>query len=197
MSRIARYRIGYLLVLGALSALTYTVVRAAGGSSAALLTVGFLLLVPGRLQGLLLRPLFGGQRALAEGKPEEATVQFHHQLTQLQAQPWRRLALWLGWSTYTPSLAAMVTNNLGVAYAALGELEQAQAAWKHALALDHLYPVPYANLAAAAAARGTSDEVHSLLCQARKLGYSGGPLDQATHRMQQLLAAVESRGTAL
>ncbi|MBB3777511.1 MULTISPECIES: tetratricopeptide repeat protein [Xanthomonas] len=197
MSRIARYRIGYLLVLGALSALTYTVVRAAGGSSAALLTVGFLLLVPGRLQGLLLRPLFGGQRALAEGKPEEATVQFHHQLTQLQAQPWRRLALWLGWSTYTPSLAAMVTNNLGVAYAALGELEQAQAAWKHALALDHLYPVPYANLAAAAAARGASDEVHSLLCQARKLGYSGGPLDQATHRMQQLLAAVESRGTAL
>lgn len=197
MSRIARYRIGYLLVLGALSALTYTVVRAAGGSSAALLTVGFLLLVPGRLQGLLLRPLFRGQRALAEGKPEEATVQFHHQLTQLQAQPWRRLALWLGWSTYTPSLAAMVTNNLGVAYAALGELEQAQAAWKHALALDHLYPVPYANLAAAAAARGASDEVHSLLCQARKLGYSGGPLDQATHRMQQLLAAVESRGTAL
>lgn len=197
MSRIARYRTGYLLVLGALSALTYTVVRAAGGSSAALLTVGFLLLVPGRLQGLLLRPLFRGQRALAEGKPEEATVQFHHQLTQLQAQPWRRLALWLGWSTYTPSLAAMVTNNLGVAYAALGELEQAQAAWKHALALDRLYPVPYANLAAAAAARGASDEVHSLLCQARKLGYSGGPLDQATHRMQQLLAAVESRGTAL
>ncbi|MXV48000.1 hypothetical protein DYQ94_14025 [Xanthomonas sp. LMG 8993] len=91
----------------------------------------------------------------------------------------------------------MVTNNLGVAYAALGELEQAQTAWKHALALDHLYPVPYANLAAAAAARGASDEVHSLLCQARKLGYGGGPLDQATHRMQQLLAAVESRGTAL
>jgi len=147
MSRIARYRTGYLLVLGALSALTYTVVRAAGGSSAALLTVGFLLLVPGRLQGLLLRPLFRGQRALAEGKPEEAAVQFHHQLTQLQAQPWRRLALWLGWSPYTPSLAAMVTNNLGVAYAARGELEQAQAAWKHALALDHLYPVPYANLA--------------------------------------------------
>ncbi|SOU01400.1 hypothetical protein LMG19144_00137 [Xanthomonas arboricola pv. fragariae] len=91
----------------------------------------------------------------------------------------------------------MVTNNLGVAYAARGELEQAQAAWKHALALDYLYPVPYANLAAAAAARGASDEVHSLLCQARKLGYSGGPLDQATRRVQQLLAAVESRGPAL
>ncbi|MBB4727917.1 tetratricopeptide (TPR) repeat protein [Xanthomonas arboricola] len=197
MSRIARYRIGYLLVLGALSALTYTVVRAAGGSSAALLAVGLLLLMPGRLQGLLLRPLFRGQRALAEGKPEEAAVQFNHQLTQLQAQPWRRLALWLGWSTYTPSLAAMVTNNLGVAHAARGELEQAQAAWKHALALDHLYPVPYANLATAAAARGASDEGHSLLCQARKLGYGGGPLDQATHRMQQLLAAVESRGPAL
>ncbi|WP_184631346.1 tetratricopeptide repeat protein [Xanthomonas arboricola] len=91
----------------------------------------------------------------------------------------------------------MVTNNLGVAYAARGELEQAEAAWKHALALDHLYPVPYANLATAAAARGASDEGHSLLCQARKLGYGGGPLDQATHRMQQLLAAVESRGPAL
>ncbi|MBB5882069.1 tetratricopeptide (TPR) repeat protein [Xanthomonas arboricola] len=145
---------------------------------------------------MLLRPLFRGQRALAHGKPEEAFRHFHYQLSQLQAQPWRRLALWLGWSTYTPSLAAMVTNNLGAAHAALGELEQAQAAWRHSLALDHLYPIPYANLAAAAAARGASDEAHSLLGQAQELGYSGGPLDQATHRVMQLLAAVESRGPA-
>lgn len=197
MSRVARYRTAYVLLLGVLAALTYAAIHAAGGSTAALVAAGLLLLVPGRLQGLLLRSLFRGQRALAEGKPEEAARQFHRQLSQLQAQPWRRLALWLGWSTYTPSLAAMVTNNLGAAHAALGELEQAQAAWKQALAADHLYPVPYANLAALAAARGASDEAQSLLGQARVLGYSGGALDQATHRVQQLLAAVESRGPAV
>lgn len=197
MSRVTRYRIRYLLLLVLLMAACIWGVRAAGGTNLALVVVAAILFVPGRLHGLLLRPVFRGQRALSQGRPQEAIHHFQDLLETLSVQPWRRFALWLGWSPYTTSLAAMVHNNLGTAYAALGEVEPAQAAWDKALALDHLYPVPYANLAALAASRGDAGTAQSLLAQAKTLGYSGGALDQVTHRVQQLLLALESRGPAL
>src|SRR3546814_10530113 len=86
----------------------------------------------------------------------------------------------------------MCVNNVGVAHADLGDASSARDAWEHALALDPLYPVPYANLAALAAADGNVDQATSLLLRARQLGYTGGSLVRATHRVQPLLAAIES-----
>ncbi|MEA9579500.1 tetratricopeptide repeat protein [Xanthomonas nasturtii] len=197
MSRVTRYKLTYLLVLAVLAAVVFLVVRSTGGNNFTLALAVVFLLAPGRLQGLLLRPLFRGQRALAHGEAGEAMRHFDAQLSQLAAQPWRQYALWLGWSLYTPSLAAMIHNNLGVTYAELDEPDNAQAAWEKALALDPRYPVPYANLAALAASRGAPDPTQAMLEQAKALGYSGGALDQATHRVQQLLAAIESRGPAV
>src|SRR3546814_2031952 len=91
----------------------------------------------------------------------------------------------------------MCFNNVGVAHADLGDASSARDAWEHALALDPLYPVPYANLAALAAADGNVDQAASLLLRARQLGYTGGSLDRATHRVQQLLAAIESKGPSV
>src|SRR3546814_18015500 len=82
----------------------------------------------------------------------------------------------------------MCVNNVGVAHADLGDASSARDAWEHALALDPLYPVPYANLAALAAADGNVDQATSLLLRARQLGYTGGSLVRATHRVQQLSA---------
>ncbi|WP_115561022.1 tetratricopeptide repeat protein [Xanthomonas arboricola] len=197
MFRVTRYRLTYLLVLAVLAAVVFLVVRSTGGNNFALALAVVFLLAPGRLQGLLLRPLLRGQRALAHGEAGEAMRPFDAQLSQLAAQPWRQYALWLGWSLYTPSFAAMIHNNLGVTYAELDEPGNAQAAWEKALALDPRYPFPYANLAALAASRGASDPTQAMLEQAKALGYSGGALDQATHRVQQLLAAIESRGPAV
>ena len=197
MTRVARYRIGYFVLLTLLAGGAYFALRATGNNRVAFAVAVVLLLIPGRLQGLLLRPLFRGQRDLAQGKAGDATRQFENFMALLERQPWRRWVLWLGWSLYTPSAKAMGLNNLGVAQADLGDQSSARQAWEGALAIDPLYPVPYANLAALAAAGGNVEQATSLLSQASKLGYTGGALDQATHRVQQLLAAVESRGPSV
>ena len=197
MTRVARYRIGYLVLLALLAGGAYLSLRAAGNDRIAVAAAIVLLLIPGRIQGLLLRPLFRGQRELAQGKPGDAVRQFEVFIALLERQTWRSWALWLGWSRYTPSAKAMGYNNLGVAHADLGNASSARQAWERALAIDPLYPVPHANLAALAAAEGNVEQATSLLVRAGQLGYTGGALDQATHRVQQLLAAVESRGPSV
>src|SRR3546814_15012095 len=80
-----------------------------------------LLLIPGRVQGLILRPLFRGQRCLSHGNAGDAAEEFVNLIALLDRQPWRGWALWLGWSPYTPSAKAMCFNNVGVAHADLGD----------------------------------------------------------------------------
>ncbi len=197
MTRVTRYRIGYLAVLALVAGGAYFAIRSTGSDRLTLAVAVVLLLIPGRLQGFLLRPLFRGQRQLAQGSPESAARDFEAFLSMLERQPWRKWALWLGWSLYTPSARAMGLNNLGVAHANLGDEAAARQAWETASTIDPIYPVPRANLAALAAASGDAQRATELLLQARQLGYTGESLDQATHRVQQLLAAVESRGPSL
>lgn len=184
----------YLAVLALVAGGAYLCIRAAGGERAAVVVAAVLLLVPGRLQGLLLRPLFRGRRDLARGEPDAAARQFESLLDLLARQPWRRWALWLGWSAYTPSAQAMGLNNLGAARADAGDAARAREAWDAALVIDPLYPLPYANLATLVAADGDAERAAALLARAAQLGYSGGALDRATQRVQTLLAAFESRG---
>ncbi len=197
MTRVTRYRVSYLVLLALLAGGAYLAIRSSGNSQTAIGVALLLLLTPGRLQGLILRPLFRGQRYLARGKAGDATQEFEELLELLDRQPWRKWALWLGWSLYTPSAKAMALNNLGVAHADLGNLESARGAWENALAIDPLYPLPYSNLAALAAEGGNGEQAISLLARAEQLGYTGRLLDQATHRVQQLLAVVESRGPSV
>src|SRR3546814_12785938 len=63
-----------------------------------------LLLIPGRVQGLILRPLFRGQRCLSHGNAGDAAEEFVNLIALLDRQPWRGWALWLGWSPYTPKI---------------------------------------------------------------------------------------------
>jgi tetratricopeptide (TPR) repeat protein len=197
MTRVTRYRIGYVLLLAVLAAAAYLGLRATGFERTAVVGAVVALLIPGRAQGILLRPLFRGRRVLAGGNAPLALKEFGDCLALLRRQPWRSWALWLGWSVYTPSAEAMTWNNLGAAHEALADTASARQAWEQARAIDPLYPVPIANLAVLAAAQGDAARAGEWLAQARQLGYSGGALDRATHRVQQLLAAAESRGPAL
>jgi len=196
MTRIARYRGAYVACIALFAAVTFTVTHSSGGAHAALFTV-ILLFIPGRIQGLLYRDLFQGQRALAKEQPDTALIHFNKFLERLEAQPWRKWVLWLSWSIYTPSAKAMGLNNVGAALAAKGQIDSAEAAWRQAIAIDPLYSIPHANLAATAAGRGEADLAKNLLSTAATLGYTGGALDRATHRVQQLLAQVESHGPSV
>jgi tetratricopeptide (TPR) repeat protein len=197
MTRVTLYKLSYLVLLVLLASGTFFAIRSSSNPRIALAVAALLLLIPGRLQGLLLRPLFRGQRYLAQGRAGDAVQEFEKLLKLLDRQPWRQWALWLGWSLYTPSLKAMGLNNLGAAHSDLGNAASARDAWERALTIDPLYPIPYTNLAALAAASGNLEQAEGLLAQAKQLGYTGGALDQATRRVQQLFAAFESRGPSV
>jgi len=157
-------------------------------------TIVLILLIPGRVQGLLLRDLFRGRRDLDRNDAESALTHFNSFLSTIKAQPWRKPALWLSWSLYTPNLEAMTRNNIGSAQLTLGDLASAEEAWNAALVLDPLYPLPHANLALVAATRDDKVATRRHLDAARALGYKGAGFDRFVHKTQSILAMVESQG---
>lgn len=116
---------------------------------------------------------------------------------QVHRQPWRKYALWLSWSMYTPNLEAMLINNIATAYLAQGQNEEAEKNWKAALELDPLYPLPFANLAVVAALRGDVELSQMMLHSASELGYTGEALDKVAHQAQSILARVEAHGPSM
>jgi tetratricopeptide (TPR) repeat protein len=196
LSRVARYKIGYVLALALLAGVVVAASRAGDSQPWVVVTIVLVLLLPGRIQGLLFRDLFRGRRDLDRNSPESALGHFNSFLTTIRAQPWRKPALWLSWSIYTPNVEAMTQNNIGAAQLNLGDLSSAEAALNTALALDPQYPLPHANLALVAALRADSSAAESHLEAARKCGYKGAGLDRFVSRSQSILAAVESHGPA-
>lgn len=196
MSRVTRYKIGYAVALLALcgALLSYSIL--ANPQRWQVIALILVLFIPGRVQGLLFRDLFRGRRALDQNDPNAALGHLNTFLATIRAQPWRKPLVWLSWSFYTPSVEAMTQNNIGAARLALGDVDAAEAAWRDALELDSLYPIPHANLAVVAATRGDRTAVSQHLEAARKLGYSGGELDRFVRKTQSILAAVESHGPA-
>ena len=97
---------------------------------------------------------------------------------------------------YRISYLVLLALLAGGAYFAIHAAGNSRIAFAAAIFLL-LYPAPYANLAVLAAASGNAEQAIKLLAQARQLGYTGGALDRATHRVQQLLAALESRGPSV
>jgi len=196
LSRVTRYKIGYLIAFAILAGVVLSVARAGDSEPWVVITIVVLLLLPGRIQGLLFRDLFRGRRDLDRNSAESALSHFNSFLTIIRAQPWRKAALWLSWSIYTPDVEAMAQNNIGAAHLNLGNLDAAETALSTALSLDPQYPLPHANLALVAALRADPGAVEHHLEAARKLGYKGAALDRFVSKTQSVLAAVESHGPA-
>jgi len=196
LSRVTRYKIGYVIALALVCGVVLAAARAGRSEPWVVFTIVLVLLLPGRIQGLLFRDLFRGRRDLDRNSPESALGHFNSFLTTIRAQPWRKPALWLSWSIYTPNVEAMTQNNIGAAQLNLGNLDSAQAALNTALSLDPQYPLPHANLALVAALRADSGTAEHHLVAARRLGYKGAGLDRFVSKTQSGLAAVESHGPA-
>jgi len=196
LSRVTKYKFWYVVALLALGSALVSYSILAHPKGGAVLVLILVLLIPGRVQGLLFRDLFRGRRALDRGEPKLALSHLKEFLATVRAQPWRKPLLWLSWSFYTPSVEAMALNNIGTAQFALGDNGAAEVAWRDALDLDPQYPIPYANLALIAATRNDSSAASQHLEAARRLGYSGAGFDRFAHKTQSILAAVESHGPA-
>lgn len=192
MSRSSRYKALYFVVILSAAAAALLVLQRYSWNPSVIVVVGLLLVLPGRIQGVLLRDLFRGRAALDVGEPSKALQYFERFQHTLSRQPWRKHALWLSWSVYTPNLSAMLLNNIGAAYFSLGETSRAKDSWQLAIELDQQYPHPFANMALVAAGEGDEFLATELISHAKTLGYSGRALDSMISKMQSLLARVES-----
>ncbi|MEM8779108.1 MAG: tetratricopeptide repeat protein [Cyanobacteria bacterium P01_G01_bin.49] len=194
MNRVVGYKIGYLVVLFALMAIATALILSLGGGTLTVLVVAGIFFIPGRIQGIFYRKMFRGRRLLNSGRAAEAQQHFESFLRQLNEQPWLKKLLWLSWSIYTPNVEAMTLNNLGTAYLQLGQFSEAESAFKQALEVDPLYPIPYVNIAILREMEGNRLKAEQAIATAVRLGYSGGTVDAVIHSAQSLLAHVEGLG---
>ncbi len=191
MNRTARRKIQYLAAFLAIGALVAALWRGLDLGSVGLAVLALVLMIPGRLHGVLWRELYRGRARLERGKPHEALAELQRFLERLDRHPRLRRLWWLAWATYTRDGRALALNSIGAAHLELGDLESAEASFRSALELDPEYPIPYANLAALAKARGDAGLAAEHTARARELGLSGGATDRLLRRAGSALARVE------
>lgn len=146
---------------------------------AGLIFAALFLLVIGHLARSLVGNLFKSRALMSEGKHAEARNAAERFLDQLDGQPWRQHGIWASWGVYTLSARAMAENNLGAACLELGELDEADAALRRAIAADRSYAIPHFNLALVAKASGNEIAAAEHIAEAVRRGFSGGRMDAA------------------
>ncbi|HKQ79139.1 MAG TPA: tetratricopeptide repeat protein [Blastocatellia bacterium] len=186
MTRADKSRLFYVLALLLMGGICLSVGWYFSYQPSALIVIGLLLVIPGRIPMLLWREFYAGQRALQIGDHERARASFIAFIEKVRAQPWLKRLMYLKWGVHTWDIEAMALNNLGNTYVEKGEPHQAVGWYEAALAVDPDYGVPYANLAVIGYARGAEAEAKRLLDRAHALGNR-----DLTH------AAASERGTIL
>lgn len=194
MTRLARYRLGYLGALVGLGGAAVAIVAAADYSPLAILAVGLMLLAPGRLQGVLWRDFFRGTRLLREGRHAEAIAYLEGFRIRITQRPSLKRAIWLTWPGYTANADVMALTNLGAAQFGLGDLDAAERDLTTASALDPESPLPWLNLGLVRSARGDTSGAERAFVEARRHGYRGGSLDRIQQTASGLVTRLEGRG---
>ena len=194
MTRTARYKLGYVAALVAVGTLAVLAIVASGGGVPAMLVVAAVLLVPGRLLGVVYRDLFRGRRLLDMRQAEASIPHTLRFIDYIRQHPARKRLLWLAWSVYTPDAEAMALNNLGAAHLETGDVGAAADALNAALAVDPEYPLPHHNLAIERAVAKDEAAAARHAAEAERLGFRGSRIDAIIRDAQALLARVEGRG---
>jgi tetratricopeptide (TPR) repeat protein len=193
LNRTQRRKLIYFASIAIAVACGIWLVRTSGLTTPRLLLCSLILLVPGRLAGLLWRDLLTCRRKL-DAKDFDAAIRFSEAfLERLNRHPWLRHVAWLAPSVYTNSPRAMALTNAGAAHLALGHLDEAEQALRSASEADPLNPVPYHNLALLAKARGDAAESNRLAGLAKALGFSRSAADRVLLRSQRLYASIEAK----
>ena len=192
MSRTTRYKLLYVAVLALMIAGIGTWVLVRRPPTWALIVVGVLLLIPGRVAGHYWRDFFRG-RVLFRRQPAASIPYFERFLETIQQRPRLKHLIWLMWGVYTRDVDVMTRNNLGAAYLQTGDLEQAQSYLESAVTLDPEAPLPYFNLALVAHLQGDSHWAAECLKTARNLGFKRAISDKLVTGAGEILAQIEGR----
>ncbi len=194
MNRTLRYKIAYVALLAA--GLGCVVgIYLLYPSIYVVITLGLIVLIPGRVQGMLFRDLFRGRRSYDLEQFEESLEHSRRFLDMIREKPHLKKYLWLAFSIYTPDVEAMALYNLGTARLQLGRLDEARSDFEAALAIDPLYPLPFYNLAVLAELAGRRDLAERYLHQAAIRGYRRTRIDAVIQQGQGILARIEGRPT--
>jgi tetratricopeptide (TPR) repeat protein len=153
--------------------------------------VALIFFIPGRISSAFLKDLYRCRRHFDQQHYEEAIDRGWRFLRTLKAEPWRRKLIYLTWSLYTWNVEAMARNNIGASLMMLGSFEAARRELQAALAVDAGYALPYANLAAMAAAEGDREESARLVAMARHNGYAGRPVEKLLDRVGAAYAKMQ------
>jgi hypothetical protein len=188
MSRTARHKIVYFLLVGTPVLFVFTLLYFFSVPSQYGIVAVLLCLVPGRILGWFWRDLLRGLRLLRERRYEESIQHSQAFLEELDRRPWIRHFIWLGSGVYSRDPRALALNNLGAAEVALGRLDEAQAHLHSSIAVDRENPLPYFNLSRLAKARGDETGAALFLQQARQHGLTFGVTDKIVMDSQKRFA---------
>lgn len=191
MSRVTRY----LVLIGILMVVALTGVHLYltnfPGDYGTVFIVALVFFIPGRISSAFLKDLYRCRRHFDQQHYEEAIDCGRRFLRTLKAEPWRGKLIYLTWSLYTWNVEAMARNNIGASLMMLGRFEAARRELQAALAVDAGYALPYANLAAMAAAEGDREESARLVEMARRNGYAGRPVEKLLDRVGAAYAKMQ------
>lgn len=191
MNRTAKLKLAYF---GSVTAALLTgigIVVGFGFDPIALVSVAAILMVPGRITGYLWRELITGRRLMDSGRHEDALPLLNSFVRKLEVTPWLERLIWIAPSIYTIRTKSMALNNRGACHLELGDLDSAERDLNEAIQLDSLYPIPYFNLAVIEMARDREPESRNHLEISRRLGFTGGSIDQILNRVKTVYAKLE------
>ena len=95
MTRANKSRLQYVIVLAALAAISLGITWYLSFRPAAMIVLGVLLLIPGRLPGLFWREFYQGQQRMQFGEYEQAAVSFEAFLSKIRSRPWLKRLIYL------------------------------------------------------------------------------------------------------
>lgn len=190
MSRTAIYKLTYfVLVLGPAGLLAWFILsRHSATSTAWVILLVVLMLLPGRVLAYFWRNLLRGLRLLQERRFQESKLHSEAFLRELEQKPWLKNLVWLGFGTYSRNPACFAFNNLGAAEIGLGELSSAREHLHAAMQADEASPLPYFNMGVLCTVSDEHDEAQTWYEKAAKLGYSRDVIDRVIGSSQTRLA---------
>jgi tetratricopeptide (TPR) repeat protein len=194
MTRLTRFRLGYVTLLAVLAGASVAVIALADFRLLAFVLVVIVLLIPGRIQGYLWRDFFRGTRLLRLGRHAEAIPYLESFRGRVSQRPLLKRAIWLAWPGYTADVEVMTLTNLGAAHLGVGALDAAEDNLEQATRLDPQSALAWVNLAVVRASRRDSAGAEHAAAEARRLGYRGNALDRVQQALSGMLTRVEGRG---
>lgn len=130
------------------------------------------------VSSFMLRKVFLSRRLIRRGNPAEGAQVARQFISELRANPWKRLLCKFSIEVYTSEPEVLGYMCIASAYRHEGNLEAALATYQQALQIDPLCPTAYVGLALVSSALGNQGQAEVHMARGRELGFTGSFSDR-------------------